>query len=61
MGSGRLVKMFREEHELHKRRWGRNLGLGIVLAIFVALVFGLTVVKVSLEDFRTPAETGGEQ
>ncbi|MCA0919498.1 hypothetical protein [Pseudooceanicola nanhaiensis] len=53
--------MFREEHELHKRRWGRNLGLGIVLAIFVALVFGLTVVKVSLEDFRTPAESGGEK
>lgn len=35
------------EHDLHKRRFGRNLGLGIVLAGFVALVFGLTVVKVS--------------
>ncbi|MDH2327588.1 hypothetical protein QCN27_12005 [Cereibacter sp. SYSU M97828] len=38
--------MFRE-HELHKRRFGRNMGLGIVLAVFVALVFGLTVVKVT--------------
>lgn len=35
------------EHELHKRRFSRNLGLGLVLAGFVALVFGLTVVKVT--------------
>ncbi len=42
---------FREEHELHKRRWGRNLGLGLVLGTFVALVFGMTVVKVSRGDF----------
>ncbi|MGO4909071.1 hypothetical protein ACEN2J_12170 [Pseudorhodobacter sp. W20_MBD10_FR17] len=37
---------FNVEHELHKRRLGRNVGLGIVLMAFVALVFGLTVVKV---------------
>lgn len=36
-----------KEHEIHKRRLGRNLGLGLVLAGFVALVFGLTVVKVT--------------
>jgi hypothetical protein len=35
------------DHELHQRRWGRNLGLGLALALFVALVFGLTLVKVS--------------
>ena len=34
------------EHELHKRRFSRNAGLGLVLAAFVALVFGVTVVKV---------------
>ncbi|MBL4810971.1 MAG: hypothetical protein JKX69_01120 [Rhodobacteraceae bacterium] len=34
------------EHELHSRRRGRNLGLGLILIAFVALVFGLTVVKV---------------
>lgn len=34
------------EHEIHRRRFGRNLGLGLALAVFVALVFGLTVVKV---------------
>ena len=36
----------RVEHELHGRRWGRNLGVGLLLAGLVAIVFGLTVVKV---------------
>ncbi len=35
------------EHELHKRRSGRNIGLAIVLVAFIALVFGLTIAKVS--------------
>ena len=35
------------EHELHERRWGRNLGLGLILLALVAIVFGLTVVKVT--------------
>jgi len=35
------------EHELHQRRFGRNLGLGLVLVGFVVIIFGLTVVKVS--------------
>ncbi len=42
------------QHELHKRRFSRNLGLGLVLAAFVALVFGLTVVKVSTDNFTRP-------
>ena len=43
----------RVEHELHARRRGRNLGLGLVLAGLVAIVFGLTVVKVlGLDDIR---------
>jgi hypothetical protein len=37
---------FRPEHDLHKRRFSRNLGVGLTLAAFVALVFALTVVKV---------------
>lgn len=37
---------FPPEHEIHKRRFGRNLGVGLLLALFVGLVFGLTVVKV---------------
>ena len=36
----------RVEHELHERRRGKNTGLGLLLAGFIALVFGLTVVKV---------------
>lgn len=41
---------FRPDHELHRRRFGRNLGLGLVLAAFVAIVFGLTIVKISGGD-----------
>ncbi len=41
---------FRPEHEIYKRRFGRNLGLGLTLAAFVALVFALTVVKVTRGD-----------
>ena len=40
----------RTEHELHQRRRGRNVGLGLVLAAFVLLVFGLSVVKVTRGD-----------
>jgi hypothetical protein len=39
-------------HELHKRRFGRNLGVGLVLAGFVAIVFGLTIAKVTSGDFQ---------
>ena len=41
-------------HELHRRRLGRNIGLGLVLAAFVALVFGLTVVKVTGGALKAP-------
>ena len=38
------------EHDLHKRRFSRNRGVGLALAAFVAIIFGLTVVKVSNMD-----------
>ncbi len=41
---------FPPEHEMHKRRFGRNLGVGLMLAAFVGLVFALTVVKVTRGD-----------
>ena len=34
------------EHELHQRRKGRNVGVGVILIGFIAIIFGLTVVKV---------------
>lgn len=50
---------FRKEHEIHSRRFSRNLGLGLVLAAFVALVFGLTIAKVSSDDFSVPDNMQG--
>ncbi|WP_211299447.1 hypothetical protein [Pukyongiella litopenaei] len=44
----------RTTHELHHRRRSRNIGLGLALAAFIALVFGLTVVKVTSGDFELP-------
>ena len=41
---------FPPQHEIYTRRFGRNLGLGLTLVAFVALVFGLTVVKVTRGD-----------
>ena len=38
------------EHELHRRRSGRNIGLALVLAAFVALVFGLSIAKIENGD-----------
>ena len=37
-------------HELHRRRLSRNVGVGLTLVFFVAVVFGLTVVKVTRGD-----------
>lgn len=36
----------RVEHELHRRRLGRNFGVGGLLLAFVILVFALTLAKV---------------
>jgi hypothetical protein len=38
---------FQVEHEIHKRRFGRNLGVGLLLGAFVCAVFALTYVKVT--------------
>ncbi len=37
-------------HELHDRRKSRNIGVGLTLVGFVAIVFALTVVKVTRGD-----------
>ncbi|MDV7141940.1 hypothetical protein R3X27_04510 [Tropicimonas sp. TH_r6] len=38
--------MIRATHEMHDRRRGRNMGLGLILIAFVGIVFGMTIVKV---------------
>ena len=48
-----------QTHELHKRRFGRNVGVALSLVGFAAIVFGLTVAKIregaSMEAFdHTP-------
>ncbi len=42
----------RKSHELHERRFSRNLGVGLTLAAFIVIIFGLTIVKVSGTDFN---------
>ena len=37
---------FGREHDLHKRRKGRNVGLGLVLIGFVAVIFGLSLIHI---------------
>mgnify|MGYP000158397430 CR=1 FL=1 len=44
-----------KQHEMHTRRYGRNVGVGLMLAAVIAIIFGLTVVKVTNEDFSTPS------
>ncbi|MCV6593583.1 MAG: hypothetical protein OIF48_11565 [Silicimonas sp.] len=34
-------------HEIHTRRFSRNLGVGLTLLAMVALIFGLTMVKIT--------------
>lgn len=46
------------EHEIHTRRFGRNLGVGLSLVAFVVLVLALTVVKVTRGDVAPHALDG---
>ncbi|MGB7242813.1 MAG: cytochrome C oxidase assembly protein [Sulfitobacter sp.] len=53
---------FPPEHDLHKRRKGRNIGVGLLLAGFVVLVLALTFTKVTGGAFEMPRiETAGEE
>jgi|TARA_B110000908_G_scaffold103651_1_gene122051 hypothetical protein len=42
------------EHEIHQRRKGRNVGVGLMLAAFVVLVLALTFTKVTNGAFELP-------
>ncbi len=37
-------------HDLHRRRLSRNVGVGLALLGFVAIMFGLTIAKISSGD-----------
>ena len=41
---------FRVEHDLHRRRLGRNLGLGLVLTALVVVLFGLSYAKLGRQQ-----------
>ncbi len=41
-------------HELHKRRFGRNLGVALALGALVVIVFAVTVAKVSEGEYEPP-------
>ncbi len=47
----------RAEHEIHSRRKGRNMGVGLMLGAFVVLVVALTFVKITQTDFTQAAAT----
>ncbi len=44
----------RVEHEIHTRRKGRNLGVGLMLGAFVVLIVAITFAKVTSDDFQVP-------
>lgn len=43
----------RKDHELHRRRRSRNLGVLLILLAFVALVFWVTIAKMGI-NARNP-------
>ena len=45
---------FPDQHDMHRRRSGRNLGLLLALSLFVCLIFAVTVVKLG-PDARNPS------
>jgi hypothetical protein len=56
--------MEKREHEIHQRRKGRNILVGLVLGGFVLVVFAVTVVKMTegagmdMIDHRLDSGTG---
>lgn len=46
------------QHDLHRRRLSRNIGVGGVLLAFVAIVFALSIVKVTYRPAEGEAVHG---
>lgn len=57
----------RATHPLHQRRLSRNIGLAVVLVLFVGIVYGLTIAKVGTDPsddlgapWAAPQQEGGQ-
>jgi len=46
---------FKVTHNLHQRRFGRNLFVGLALVGFIAFAFGMTIYKTVNGDFQVSA------
>ena len=55
-----MATQIRAEHELHRRRLSRNLGLGVALILLVVLVYGLTIAKVGTDPMDELGVPGTE-
>jgi hypothetical protein len=42
-----MEKPLHQDHEIHRRRRSRNLGVLVILLAFVALLFWVTIAKMS--------------
>jgi hypothetical protein len=59
-----MATEIRATHALHTRRLSRNIGLGVVLILFVGLVYGLTIAKVGTDptdELGAPWAAGQER
>ncbi len=43
---GLKIMPITQTHEMHTRRFGRNIGVALCLVGFAAIVFGLTIAKI---------------
>ena len=55
-----MATTIKAEHELHRRRLSRNVGLAVVLILFVGLVYGLTIAKVGTDPYDALGVPGNE-
>nr|WP_280520572.1 cytochrome C oxidase assembly protein [Phaeobacter sp. J2-8] len=46
---------------MHIRRRGRNLGVGLLLGALIAIIFGLTYVKITSQGFQAPSNVAGAE
>lgn len=51
----------RVEHEIHRRRRSRNVGLGLVLGAFVFLIMGITYVKLTTQNAERAEKIRAEE